>query len=140
MFYAAQVAEPFLADIANKQNICFCFNILSAHGFDDAEHQNNALRIIANTGRIICVAFLADFHICFDGEDCINMGDHGDCLLAIFTGTARDDIADVVYFNVSQAGTFEQCCQMFPAIFFTKRRGRDFGELYERFDIFLTVG
>ena len=124
MLHAAQVAEAFLADIADKQDIRIGHDVVLLECTQDSEHDDEATSVVADSGRKIRVALNAYGHVGFDGEygvevcrDCNDM--------AATPGTTSNDVAFRVRRYITEARCPQHLRKSRTALLLTEWRGRD---------------
>ena len=131
MAYTTQIAQAFLTDRSDEDNIIAGLDPGPLHRVDQAEQDDKPARIIANPRRGEQVALAVHGDVCARREDGVEMGDNGDAArcTAGRAGTAADHIADLVNADIVQPERPHPRRHFSATRLFGEWRGGDFGQL-----------
>ena len=73
VLHAAKVSLPFLADVADEEDVARRPESCRSHGADQRQQQRHAARVVADAGRIQPIAHPLHFYVGAFREDCVDV-------------------------------------------------------------------
>ena len=126
--HAAQIAQPFLADIRDERDGAGSFHVAVVQRADHREHDRQAAAIVADARRFEDVALARDLDVGAFREDGVEVRGEDQVGPRGLAGPDADHVAGRVDAYVAQAEFLEQALQLLPADRFLEGRRRNFAE------------
>src|SRR5262249_19679246 len=123
---AAQIAQPFFADVGDEEDRPFGFDLRLVQGASDGEDDGQAATIISDAGarKDLTVAF--NLHVRAFGKYSVEVSRQDERRPAGRARAFADDIARAVNADIFQSEFGEALFEMLGAFLFLKRRRGDF--------------
>ena len=126
--HAAQIAQPFLADIRDERDGAGSFHVAVIQRADYREHDGQSAAIVADARRFEDVALARDFDVGAFGEDGVEVRGEYQVGVRGLAGPDADHVAGRVDAYVAQTQFLEEALQLLPADGFLEGRRGNFAE------------
>ncbi len=131
MLHAAEVAEPFLADRGDEQDIAASLDSGVQHRAHHGEHEREPPGIVPDSRRDETISFALHGHVGALGENGVEMGNQSHGLTARGSPETGQHVSDAVDLDVGHASLPEHLRVASPALFLFEGWCRDLGKLDE---------